>query len=398
MISPLHLAIDLSGEASPEATQLSSLIASSDLVMSLLPAPLHPLVAKSCLEHGKNLVTASYVSEEMLELDEAFKAQGLLCLNEVGVDPGMDHMSAMKLIDETHAAGGKIKGFISLCGGLPSPSTIISGSQQPDPSAAALVNEMKYKFSWSPRGVLTAAGNSARYLVGGETVEVDSKDLMKQSRPMLAPEGGVAEGEVNVVGWPPTREGEFAQFDELPLVHLPNRDSMAYLPAYRVGDDDSTMFYRGTVRYAGWAEAMEGFRLLGLMKADVMVGVGGGDAHVQVAADATWADLINACAASTAEDKIELAALQSSLGQPQETAQSMVEGVIGQLGGAAANTPGELPDVFEQAQRASKCLIALGVCGPTAKSSPLLLPDEGPGVYSLLHLFGGRLQSMAGMW
>jgi alpha-aminoadipic semialdehyde synthase len=294
----MHLAIDLSGKASAEADQLSSLIASADLVMSLLPAPLHPLVANACLEHGKNMVTASYVSPEMLELDEAFKAQDLVCLNEVGVDPGMDHMSAMKLIDETHAKGGKIKGFISLCGGLPSPSTIISGSNQPDPSAAALVNEMKYKFSWSPRGVLTAAGNSARYLINGETLDVDSSDLMKSAKPMLAPEGGVAAGEVNVVGWPPSKDAEFAQFDDLPLVHLPNRDSLAYLPAYRVGDDDSTMFYRGTVRYAGWAEAMEGFRLLGLFGSggDVMIGVGKGGGEVQVDSNASWADLINACA------------------------------------------------------------------------------------------------------
>jgi alpha-aminoadipic semialdehyde synthase len=104
-----------------DIAMVEDMVRSADLTISLLPAPMHPQIARLCLAHGKDMVTASYVSPEMLELDDKFKEAGLVCLNEVGVDPGMDHMSAQKVIHEVEHKGGKVMSFSSLCGGLPAP-------------------------------------------------------------------------------------------------------------------------------------------------------------------------------------------------------------------------------------------------------------------------------------
>ena len=138
------LTLDLNdGEA------LSQLVETHDLVISLVPFSYHPLVANHCLEQGKTLITASYVSEEMQAFDKEAKARGLIFLNEIGLDPGIDHMSAMRIIDDVHARGGKIRHFGSYCGGLPAPE--------------ANDNPFGYKFSWAPKGVLLASRNGARY-------------------------------------------------------------------------------------------------------------------------------------------------------------------------------------------------------------------------------------------
>lgn len=130
----------------------------TDVVMSLLPATMHVPVAKECLKQNKHLVTASYVSPEMQELDAQAKNQGVALLNEMGLDPGIDHMMIMQTVHNVLARGGKVTGLQSVCGGLP------------DVSAAN--NPFLYKFSWSPRGVLTAAQNSAIYRQQGSVVQV----------------------------------------------------------------------------------------------------------------------------------------------------------------------------------------------------------------------------------
>jgi alpha-aminoadipic semialdehyde synthase len=125
--------IDVGGDDA----QVDALVADTDVVVSLLPAPMHPGLARKCIDQGKHMVTASYISDEMRALDAAAKAAGVIVMNEVGVDPGMDHMSAMKVIDEVRDEGGRITSFSSLCGGLPAPE--------------AANNPLGYKFRWGRR-------------------------------------------------------------------------------------------------------------------------------------------------------------------------------------------------------------------------------------------------------
>lgn len=193
---------------------LEPLISKHDIVISLLPAPMHPGVARLCLKQSKDLVTASYAGPAMQAFDKDAQKAGLLFLNELGLDPGIDHMSAMKIIEDVQSAGGTITGFRSYCGGLPAPE--------------ANTNPLGYKFSWAPRGVLTATTNDARYLWNGKLINLPGKDLFK-SFESLALEGFVFEA-------------------------YPNRDSMPYADLY--GLKNVQTMYRGTLRYPGWSHAM----------------------------------------------------------------------------------------------------------------------------------------------
>ena len=148
-----------------KSSNFPELIESHDLVISLLPHSLHPMVAKICLEKKKHLVTASYVSDKMRKFDEAAKSNDLLFLNEMGLDPGIDHMSAMKIINEVRDKGGHIESFRSICGGIPSPE--------------AADNPFKYKFSWSPLGVFLALKSWAKYLHEGEIVDIPESKLCR---------------------------------------------------------------------------------------------------------------------------------------------------------------------------------------------------------------------------
>ncbi|MCD4769841.1 MAG: saccharopine dehydrogenase NADP-binding domain-containing protein, partial [Bacteroidales bacterium] len=126
-----------------DAGTLSNLISGCNLTVSLLPYKFHVEVARVCLEHSKPMVTTSYVNEEMEQLDKQARDRGIILLNETGLDPGIDHMSAMRIIDKVHSEGGKIKEFYSLCGALPAPESNN--------------NPFGYKFSWSPKGVILAS-------------------------------------------------------------------------------------------------------------------------------------------------------------------------------------------------------------------------------------------------
>jgi saccharopine dehydrogenase-like NADP-dependent oxidoreductase len=141
-----------------DTTTLDRHIAAADIVVSLLPWTLHPAIAQICLIHGKHLVTASYVKEEMQAMDREARDKGLIFLNEVGVDPGLDHMSAMQIIDAVRADGGRIDSFFSYCGGLP--------------ALESNNNPLGYKFSWSPEGAMLAATNDGRYMEHGEVYDV----------------------------------------------------------------------------------------------------------------------------------------------------------------------------------------------------------------------------------
>lgn len=207
-----------------ETAKLETMIAEHDLVVSLLPYTEHVGVANLCVKHKKNMVTTSYVSEAMKDLDIAAQKAGVLILNEIGVDPGFDHMTAMRIIDKVHAKGGKIREFYSLCGALAAP-------EEAD-------NPFRYKFSWSPRGVIMAGNNSARYLKKGEVVEISSENLFKNPLQIDFPE--VGEMEV-----------------------YPNRNSLAYIDLYKL-EGIETM-YRGTFRYKNWCEIMDALKTLGMV-------------------------------------------------------------------------------------------------------------------------------------
>ena len=127
--------------------RLDQLISEHDLTVSLLPYAFHVMVAKHCVRHKKNMVTTSYVKPEMKELDAAAKEAGIIILNEIGLDPGIDHMSAMRIIDRIHEKEGAVLEFYSICGALPAPE--------------AANNPLKYKFSWSPKGLVMAGNNDA---------------------------------------------------------------------------------------------------------------------------------------------------------------------------------------------------------------------------------------------
>lgn len=209
-----------------DTENLSRLIKAHDIVVSLLPWVFHVQVAKLCLELDTQMATTSYVSEGMRNLDKKAREKGLLFLNEIGVDPGIDHMSAMKIIDEVAEEGGKVKHFYSYCGGLPAP-------QDND-------NPFGYKFSWSPKGVVLASKNPAKFLEEGKIVEIPGEDLFLYHR----------EEEIENLG-------KFEVYA--------NRNSMPYKELYGLNNAETVM--RGTYRYPGWCETFKKIVDLGLVDA-----------------------------------------------------------------------------------------------------------------------------------
>lgn len=207
--------------------ELDRLVSDHDLTISLVPPAYHVKVARLCLKHKKNMITTSYISPEMRALDAEAKNAGILILNELGLDPGIDHMSAMKIIHDVEAGGGKIESFRSYCGALPAPE--------------ANDNPWGYKFTWAPRGVLLASRNSGKYLWDGEIREVPSERLFADVHNVTVE--GVGE-----------------------LEAYPNRDSTQYIELY--GLQESKTMYRGTFRNPGWCSLMLKVRTLGLLELD----------------------------------------------------------------------------------------------------------------------------------
>ena len=210
-------------EATDE-TMLDELISLHDLTVSLLPYTFHVMVARHCIVHKKNMVTTSYVKPEMRELDAKAREAGILILNEIGLDPGIDHMSAMRIIDHIHANEGAVMEFYSICGALPAPE--------------AADNPFKYKFSWSPKGVVMAGNNDALYLRRGKIINVPTRELF--SDPFTVDFPGTGQLEV-----------------------YPNRDSLTYRDIY--GIPEAQTVFRGTFRFRGWCETMNIIKQLGLI-------------------------------------------------------------------------------------------------------------------------------------
>ncbi len=210
--------------SSNERDQLESMIAEHDVVVSLLPYKLHGQIASVCLKYKKHLVTTSYVQPEIAAMNDEAVAAGVLFMNEIGLDPGIDHMSAMKIIDRVHDKGGKIVDFYSICGALPAPE--------------AANNPFGYKFSWSPKGVILASKNSGSYLKNGVKINIPPEDLFKDRFNLDFPEVGI-------------------------LDVYPNRDSISYIDIYNI--EEVKTIYRGTFRHRGWCELLDVIKALNLL-------------------------------------------------------------------------------------------------------------------------------------
>ncbi len=203
--------------------QRSDEISRADLVVSMLPASMHPIVAKCCVSFNKHMVTASYVSDEVKALDKEAKEKGLILLNEVGVDPGIDHMSTMQVIDRIKAQGGDMISFRSYTGGLVAPKYDN--------------NPWSYKFTWNPRNVVLAGQGVAQLIVNGKYKYIPYNQLFKRT---------VRAHILDV--------GEFEGY--------PNRDSLKYRKIY--GLDNIPTMLRGTLRRPGFCKSWDIFVQLGM--------------------------------------------------------------------------------------------------------------------------------------
>ncbi|NWY40802.1 AASS protein, partial [Sylvia atricapilla] len=221
-VTPVHM------DVLKHEEKLSSLVKKHDLVISLLPYSAHPFVAKKCIDSKVNLVTASYLTPAMKELQESVEAAGITVISEMGLDPGLDHMLAMECIDKAKEVGATVISYTSFCGGLPAP-------EHSD-------NPLRYKFSWSPLGVLLNTVQSATYLKDGEIINI--------------PPGGALLDSVTPMDF----------FPGLNLEGFPNRDSTKYAEPY--GIQTARTVLRGTLRYKGYSRTMRGFVKLGLINPD----------------------------------------------------------------------------------------------------------------------------------
>jgi saccharopine dehydrogenase (NADP+, L-glutamate forming) len=226
----------LQEESLPEITR------GFQIVISLLPPPLHPMVARACLKSGSNLLTASYESQAMRDLRPAIEQAGLLFMNECGLDPGIDHMSAMAIIEEIRNKGGEILRFHSFCGGL------VADDCDSNP--------FRYKISWNPRNVVLAGKAGARFLQNGRQALLGYQRMFSEVEP------------IQIEGW-----GDFEAY--------PNRDSVPYAEVY--GLDGILDLKRGTLRKKGFCERWNVF---------VRAGMTDEEFPVQLPANATWFDFL----------------------------------------------------------------------------------------------------------
>ncbi|CAA9198521.1 hypothetical protein FLA105534_02162 [Flavobacterium bizetiae] len=207
-----------------DTEQRKAAIQQASIVISMLPAHLHIEIAKDCIEFKKHLVTASYISDAMQALDEEAKKNNLIFMNEIGLDPGIDHMSAMKVIDEIRAKGGNMLLFESFCGGLVAPECDN--------------NLWNYKFTWAPRNVVLAGqGGAAKFIQEGTYKYIPYATVFRRTE-FLEVEG----------------YGKFEAYS--------NRDSLKYRSIY--GLDDILTLYRGTIRRVGYSKAWNMFVQLGM--------------------------------------------------------------------------------------------------------------------------------------
>ena len=214
--------------------KVEDLISKADVVVSLLPYTYHVKVAEMCIQHKKQMITTSYVSDAMRALDQKAKTAGILILNECGLDPGIDHMSAMRIIHEVEKKNGKVISFKSTTGALP--------------AHEANNNPFGYKFSWSPRGVLLASRNAAKWLENDKEISIPGEQLFENYSIQ------------DVKG-----TGAFENY--------PNRNSIPYKEIY--GLKHAQTVYRGTFRMTGWCETIRAIVALGWLSEEPLKGFTG---------------------------------------------------------------------------------------------------------------------------
>ena len=205
------------------ANDVQSIISECDYVISLMPAAFHPVIAKECLKQSKNMFTASYVSPEMLEMHDEVKRKGLLFINECGLDPGLDHMSAMKVIDELKGKGAKILSFESNCGGLVAPEYDN--------------NPWNYKLTWNARNVILAGQAGAKFIQDKKYKYIPYQQLFKRATSI-----------------------DFMDYGAFDV--YPNRDSLSYREIYGLQGIETLI--RGTMRKPGYCQAYDAFIQLGM--------------------------------------------------------------------------------------------------------------------------------------
>ncbi|MBN2669295.1 MAG: saccharopine dehydrogenase NADP-binding domain-containing protein [Bacteroidales bacterium] len=235
--------------------QVSEEVSQADIVVSMLPARFHYLVANACVEHGVHMVTASYVSKEIKALNEKAQEKGLILLNEIGVDPGIDHMSAMQVMDKIREKGGKILEFESSTGGLVAPKYDN--------------NPWNYKFTWNPRNVVLAGQGNSQFLHNGKYKYIPYNKLFERYE------------RIDILDL-----GEFEIY--------PNRDSLSYRKVYGL-EDVKTMF-RGTIRRPGFCKAWNVFVQLGMTSDDYVF---------NNSENATYRDFMNSYLAYDEEKSVE---------------------------------------------------------------------------------------------
>ncbi|MGK0412911.1 MAG: saccharopine dehydrogenase-like NADP-dependent oxidoreductase [Polaribacter sp.] len=237
--------------------QREKLIQKSDIVISMLPARFHIEVAKDCITFGKHMVTASYISGEMKALDKAAKAKGLVMMNEIGLDPGLDHMSAMKILDRIKERSAKMLLFESFCGGLVAPESD--------------TNLWNYKFTWNPRNVVLAGQGGAAMFIQENTYKYIPYNKLFRRTEFLEISGG----------------GKFEAYA--------NRDSLKYRSVY--GLDNIPTMYRGTIRKVGFSRAWNIFVQLGMTD----------DSYtIEDSENMSYRDFVNLFLAYSPSDSVEL--------------------------------------------------------------------------------------------
>ncbi|RKP24999.1 Saccharopine dehydrogenase [Syncephalis pseudoplumigaleata] len=270
------ISLDVSDEEALDAA-----VAEHDLVISLIPYIHHARVIKSAIKSKRNVVTTSYVSEAMMALDEEAKKAGITVMNEIGLDPGIDHLYAVKTIEEVHAQGGKILSFLSYCGGLPAPE--------------ASNNPLGYKFSWSSRGVLLALRNTARYYEDGKIVEYSGTDLMNSAKPIYI-------------------------YPAFAFVGYPNRDSVPYKERYHIPEAHTIL--RGTLRYQGFPKFVKALVDIGFLDDSSK------DYLAADAADITWRDVMARMVGSSAGDESALRqAVADKINEAPEEVERILDGM-----------------------------------------------------------------------
>ena len=237
------------------------LVEASDLVLSMVPVRFHALVLESCIEHGKDMITPSYESKEMLERRNEIDAAGILVLNEMGLDPGIDHMSAMKIVDEIRSLGGKLTAFESFTGGLMAP-----GFDD---------NPWQYKFTWNPRNVILAGqGGAVRFLHNGRYKYIPYTKVFRRTERIEIEGYGTFEG-------------------------YANRDSLYYLKKYNL--EGLSTIYRGTLRRPGFCRAWDLF---------IQLGVTDDSYVVEDSENMTYREFFNSFLRYNPHDSVELKMMQ----------------------------------------------------------------------------------------